>query len=198
MKKNWIFFGLILITACQLLNEKTKKIEKPNIIILLADDMGFSDLGCTGGEISTPNLDKLAENGVLFTHFYSTPRCSPSRASLLTGLYPHQAGVGHLDEDWGKPGYRGFLNDHCVTIAEVLVENGYRTIMIGKWHIGSKRENWPDMRGFEKCYCIPKGGGLYFYPSKFSYVVIIKFSSSVQVKDNVSMFALQTILYFLA
>ena len=97
--------------------------------------MGFSDIGCYGSEIPTPNLDKLAAGGLRFTQFYNTGRCCPTRASLLTGLYPHQAGVGHMTEDRGEHGYRGDLNDRCVTIAEVLRSAGYRTAMTGKWHV---------------------------------------------------------------
>ena len=93
---------------------------RPNIVVILADDMGFSDLGCYGGEIRTPNLDALAAGGLRFTQFYNTARCCPTRASLLTGLYPHQAGVGHMMEDRGLAGYRGDLNRRCVTIAEAL------------------------------------------------------------------------------
>ena len=108
---------------------------RPNIILIMSDDMGFSDLGCYGGEIETPNLDALARDGVRFTQFYNTARCCPTRASLLTGLYPHQAGIGHMMEDQGLDGYRGDLNRHCVTIAEVLRPAGYRTYMAGKWHV---------------------------------------------------------------
>src|SRR5207237_3999482 len=99
--------------------------DRPNILILLADDMGYSDLGCFGSEIATPNLDRLAAGGLRFTHFYNAARCCPSRASLLTGLYSHQAGIGHMVEDKGAPGYRGFLNDRCVTFAEALRPAGY-------------------------------------------------------------------------
>ncbi len=126
--------------------------ERPNIIVLLADDMGFSDLGCYGGEIETPHLDRLAADGLRFTQFYNTARCCPTRASLLTGLYPHRAGVGHMVEDRGRPGYRGFLNDRCVTVAEVLRAAGYRTMMTGKWHAGGKRPHWPVDRGFDRYF----------------------------------------------
>src|SRR6476659_7586273 len=90
---------------------------RPNIVVILSDDMGFSDVGCYGGEIATPNIDALAKNGLRFTQFYNTARCCPTRASLLTGLYPHQAGVGHMMEDRGDkmPGYRGNLNKSCRT-----------------------------------------------------------------------------------
>ena len=93
---------------------------KPNIVLIMADDMGFSDIGCYGGEVHTPNLDKLAAGGLRFTQFYNAARCCPTRASLLTGLYPHQAGVGHMVGNSGYPAYQGYLNDHCVTIAEAL------------------------------------------------------------------------------
>ncbi len=163
-----LFIALLSFTACQTAENPTQKaFGKPNIIVILADDMGYSDLSCMGGEIQTPHLDKLANNGVLFTHAYNTSRCCPSRASLLTGLYQHRAGVGFMSSDLGDPAYQGYLNNQCVTIAEVLKENGYSTIMSGKWHVGNERSQWPDKRGFENFYGIPAGGGLYFYPSKF-------------------------------
>ncbi|MCJ7842895.1 arylsulfatase [Lederbergia sp. NSJ-179] len=124
-------------------------IEKPNILLILADDLGFSDLGSFGSEIQTPHLDQLAEGGLRFTQFYNSARCCPSRASLLTGLYPHQAGVGEMTEDHETPGYRGFLKDQCVTLAEVLKEAGYHTYLSGKWHVGKKG---PIERGFDDFY----------------------------------------------
>jgi arylsulfatase len=122
---------------------------RPNILLILADDLGYSDLGCYGGEIATPNLDQLATNGVRFTQFYTTARCCPSRASLLTGQYPHRVGVGHMTEDLGQPGYRGKLSENGATIAEVLRPAGYRTFVSGKWHVGT---NDPTARGFEEFY----------------------------------------------
>ena len=123
---------------------------KPNIVLILADDLGFSDLGCYGSEIATPNLDRLAKNGIRFRQFYNAARCCPTRASLLTGLYPHQAGVGHMLERWHAPGYTTGLNEHCATIAELLHQAGYRTYHIGKWHVGSatnaKERNYPDRK----------------------------------------------------
>jgi arylsulfatase len=128
--------------------------ERPNVLIILSDDMGFSDLGCYGGEIGTPNLDALAAGGLRFTQFYNTVRCCPTRASLLTGLYPHQAGVGHMMEDRGLDGYRGDLNKNCRTIAEVLKPAGYRSYAVGKWHVtrfaspDGPKHNWlPGSRG---------------------------------------------------
>jgi arylsulfatase len=131
---------------------------RPNIIVILADDMGFSDLGCYGSEIPTPNLDKLAANGLRFTQFYNTGRCCPSRAALNTGLYPHQAGVGHMMEDKQQPGYRGRLNDSCVTMAEALKPAGYFTAMTGKWHLGQAQGVTPWKRGFERTLTSPAGG----------------------------------------
>jgi arylsulfatase len=123
---------------------------RPNIVMILVDDMGFSDIGCYGSEIPTPHLDQLAAEGLRFTQFYNTPRCSPSRAALLTGLYSHQAGMGWLD-DKVEPGSRGFygcLLPRCVTIAEVLRDAGYFTAMAGKWHLGQQHGTPPWQRGF--------------------------------------------------
>ena len=153
---------IAMFTSCERMEEG--KDNRPNIILIMADDMGFSDLGFFGSQIQTPNLDRLAENGLVFNQFYNTSRCCPSRAALLSGLYQHQAGVGGMTHDQGYPGYRGFLNDQCVTIAEVLKASGYQTMMSGKWHLGSRPENWPSKRGFDKFYGIPEGGGVYFYP----------------------------------
>jgi arylsulfatase len=144
---------------------------RPNILVILADDIGFSDLGCFGGEIQTPNLDALAANGLRFTQFYNTSRCCPTRASLLTGLYPHQTGVGHMMVDRGHEGYRSNLNRNCVTLAEVLKSAGYRTYMCGKWHVTNRdtvdadNSNWPVQRGFEKFYGTIRGYGNFFDPA---------------------------------
>ncbi|MDB6138519.1 MAG: atsA 45 [Verrucomicrobiaceae bacterium] len=134
---------------------------KPNIVVILVDDMGFADLGCYGSEIPTPNLDKLAAGGLRFTQFYNTARCCPTRAALLTGLYPHQAGVGHMTEDRHQPGYQGHLNDSCVTIAEVLKPVGYFTAMSGKWHGGQNFGVAPWTRGFDRSLNAA-AGGFYF------------------------------------
>jgi arylsulfatase len=134
----------------------------PNILVILVDDMGFSDIGCYGSEIPTPNLDALAKNGVRFTQFYNTGRCCPTRASLLTGLYPHQAGVGHMTDDRGLPGYSGRLNDQCATMAEVLKPAGYFTAMSGKWHIGQNHGVIPSKRGFDRSLHAAAGG--FYFP----------------------------------
>ena len=131
-------------------NSSENAAEKPNILIILADDLGYSDLGCYGSEIQTPNIDALAENGVRFTEFYNSARCCPSRATLLTGLFPHQTGIGSfVGPDEGEPGYTGSLNSNAVTLAEVLKENGYRTFGSGKWHVNRPG---PTDRGFEEFY----------------------------------------------
>jgi arylsulfatase A-like enzyme len=137
--------------------------ERPNIVVILVDDMGFSDIGCYGSEIPTPNIDALAANGVRFTQFYNTARCSPTRASLLTGLYPHQAGMGHLDSEVheGSKGTQGRLRDDCVTMAEVLREAGYFTCMAGKWHLGQHHGTPPWEQGFDRVLNSP-AGGIYF------------------------------------
>ncbi len=150
--------------------------ERPNIIILLADDMGFSDIGCYGSEIETPTLDSLAASGLRFTQFYNMARCCPTRASLLTGLYPHQAGVGHMMGDDGYEGYRGELNRKCVTIAEVLKAAGYRTYMAGKWHVTQavnpqteeEKQNWPKQRGFDRFYGTIHGAGSFYDPNSLA------------------------------
>ncbi len=141
--------------------------ERPNIIVILSDDMGFSDIGCYGGEISTPNLDKLAENGLRFKQFYNTARCCPTRACLLTGLYPHQAAVGHMMENKGLDGFQGELSSKAVTIAEALKPAGYSTYCVGKWHVTTNpdKHNWPLQRGFDRFYGTIHGAGSFFDPN---------------------------------
>ncbi len=142
---------------------------QPDVVVILTDDMGFTDLGCYGGEIKTPNLDALAARGLRFTQFYNTARCCPTRASLLTGLYPHQASVGHMISDSGLDGYRGDLGRDCVTIAEALRPAGYAAYMAGKWHVTKHltgpKDNWPLQRGFERFYGTITGAGSYFDPA---------------------------------
>lgn len=154
--------------------------DRPNIVLILADDMGFSDLGCYGSEIETPTLDSLARDGLRFTQAYNCARCCPTRASLLTGLYPHQAGVGHMTRGVASelPSYQGYLRESCVTIAEALKAAGYRTGISGKWHVGGEYPprdagGWhpgdehhplPTQRGFDRFYGTLHGGRNYFNP----------------------------------
>lgn len=148
-----LVFGLVLLAPSFLLAN-----DRPNIVLIMVDDMGFSDIGPYGSEIPTPSLDALAKDGVCFSQFYNTGRCCPTRASLLTGLYSHQAGIGWMTSDQGAPGYRGQLSDDCVTIAEVLRHAGYFTAMSGKWHVGFEHGTVPWKRGFDRSLNLPAGG----------------------------------------
>ncbi len=159
----FIAAGLIAaLGAAVFFNFKPVQKAKPNIIIILADDMGYSDLGSFGSEINTPNLDLMAEEGLKMTNFYNTSRCCPTRASLLTGLYPHQAGVGHMVNEREHAGYRGMLSDSCVTIAEALKEGGYSTFMAGKWHLNDRPEHWPVRQGFDRYFGLLDGANSHF------------------------------------
>ena len=151
---------------------------RPNIVLIMADDMGFSDIGCYGGEVDTPHLDALAANGLRFRQFYNGARCCPTRASLLTGLYAHQAGVGHMTGQYRKNGeiiasYAGDLSKHGVTIAEALGAAGYATLMSGKWHVTPsiekegdtpRQHNWPRRRGFDRFWGTILGAGSFYDP----------------------------------
>jgi arylsulfatase A-like enzyme len=142
----------------------------------MTDDMGYSDLGCYGSEIKTPNLDALAMNGLRYTQFYNSARCCPTRASLLTGLYPHQAGIGHMMNDRGKEGYRGDLNNKSLTIAQVMKTAGYSTFMVGKWHVtpllptiqNPDKHNWPLQRGFDRFFGTIHGAGSFYDPNSLT------------------------------
>ena len=155
---------------------------RPNVLLMMADDMGFSDLGCYGSEIHTPNLDSLASNGLRFTQFYNTARCCPTRASLLTGLYPHQAGIGHMMEDRKYPAYRGDLSRNAVTLAEVMGAAGYHTWMSGKWHVtpvNQSKHNWPRQRGFDRFFGTIHGAGSFYDPVSLS-----RDNESIQAEDS--------------
>lgn len=135
---------------------------KPNIVLIMADDLGYSDIGCFGSEIKTPVLDRLAINGIRMTQFYNASRSCPTRASLLTGLYQHQAGIGDMVADLGYPSYQGRLNEECVTLAEAMKFNGYKSFMSGKWHVGNQPEVRPLKRGFDRYFGLLDGAGSYF------------------------------------
>lgn len=182
-RRDFLKYGALLSVAFQTpsafakISRPTVGGKRPNIILILADDMGYSDVGCYGSEIPTPNLDRLAGAGVRFTQFYNSPRCCPSRASLLTGLYSHQAHMGMMVDDHERypyPAYDGDLDKGSVTIAEVLKAAGYSTMMSGKWHLTPHtkttspdvdRSNWPVQRGFERYYGIITGAADYFNPA---------------------------------
>ena len=152
--------------------------KKPNIIVMMVDDLGYSDLGCYGGDISTPNIDSLGYNGLRFTQMYNGARCCPSRAALLTGLHPHQAGIGQMTADLGTPAYQGYLREGCVTIAEVMKTAGYRTMISGKWHVSGSwdnrnRDNWilgdkkhplPKQRGFDRSFGLLNAADSFWNP----------------------------------
>jgi arylsulfatase A-like enzyme len=153
--------GALAAAGC---SSETASETRPNIVLIMADDMGFSDIGCYGGEVETPVINSLAAQGLRFRQFYNTARCCPTRASLMTGLYPHQAGIGHMMTPYFRdgepiPSYQGELSGHCVTIAEALKPAGYTTLMSGKWHVvpaeGSEptrpvvgKKNWPRPAAF--------------------------------------------------
>ena len=182
----------------------SEKINKPNVIFILADDLGYSDIGCFGSEINTPNLDSLGNNGLLMTQMYNSARCCPSRASLLSGLTPHQAGVGHMVENLGTHNYQGYLSDNCVTIAECLKETGYQTFMSGKWHVGGHEDiqnisKWrpgekgfptPKQRGFDKFFGTLTGAGNFYNPptlmleDKFIQVESTDFHYTDEISKN--------------
>ena len=182
-KTSAVLFAVLLSAVATHCSGGQIKASRPNIIVILADDLGYSDIGCFGSEISTPNLDRMAAGGLKMTQFYATPRCCPTRAALLTGLYPQQAGVGNMMEDRGIPGYRGEINRSVPTIAEELRRADYHTAMSGKWHLShvhftgkdqlnhksdlpfwENKDNWPLQRGFESFYGTIHGVNSYFDP----------------------------------
>jgi arylsulfatase len=179
--------------------------ERPNIMVILADDMGFSDLGFCGSGINTPNIDNLAANGMVFSHFYNAGRSCPSRASLLTGLYAHRAGMGWMTSaNLGDSGYTGDLNEHAVTIAQVLREANYACFATGKWHLtydkymkkNGKKHNWPIQRGFDRYFGHLTGGGSYYttktltndneriYPPEDFYLTTAVSDSTVSILNH--------------
>ncbi len=172
---NWIeTMRQVLTFLLLLLPLSVAAAERPNIILIMVDDMGFSDLGYHGGEINTPNIDALAHGGVRFSQFYNSGRCCPTRATLMTGNHPHQTGIGHMTLAPGKkhgkakpPAYQGYLNRQCVTIAQSLKQHGYATLMAGKWHLGQAEQScWPLQRGFDKYFGCIAGATRFFHPEE--------------------------------
>lgn len=187
-------------------------LERPNILVILADDMGYSDLGCYGSEIPTPHIDRLAVTGIRYTRFHNSARCSPTRASLLTGLYPHQTGIGSMMHDQGLPGYQGDLNENVVTIAQVLRESGYSTFLSGKWHVTKQtdmfrdelpeeeriytsKHNWPLQRGFDNFFGTIHGAGSFFEPTTLvqGNDPVTEFPDGFYYTDAISDFAVERI-----
>ena len=161
----------VMVASLSLATSSARAADAPNIVLIMSDDMGFSDIGCYGSEINTPNLDQLANHGVRFSQFYNAARCCPTRAALLSGVYQHQAGIGLMTGDKKLPGYRGELGRNVVSIAEALSTAGYRRYMAGKWHVtqhvgpDGPKDNWPMQRGFEKFYGTITGAGSFYAPA---------------------------------
>ena len=146
---------------------------RPNIVIILGDDLGYADMGAFGSEIRTPNLDALAKNGVRFTNFYTHASCSPTRSMLLSGVDTHLNGLGNMDEwtapnQWGEDGYEGYLNNRVVTLPQLLKDAGYHTYMVGKWHLGKAPAQIPAARGFERDFSLLEGAGSYWDMTNFT------------------------------
>ncbi len=172
--------SLLFFTSCTSEKYTTEnRTKRPNILLIVADDLGFTDLGCYGSEIKTPNIDALAKQSVRLTSFCTGPTCSPTRAILLTGVDAHRNGFGTTNDDWaanqlGLRGYEGYLNFDVVTFPKLLQDRGYHTSIAGKWHLGSPRrkEQWPINRGFTRSFCLLPGGGGHFYDQQplFSFI----------------------------
>ena len=158
------FFMFILLTLLYIpgFSQKKSSTEKPNIILIMVDDLGFSDFGAYGSEINTPNIDKLAFEGLRLREFYNNSICAPTRASLITGQYPHKAGVGYFNVNLGLAAYQGWLNKESLTFGEVLKQAGYSTFITGKWHVGNDSLYWPKQRGFDRFYGFIGGASNYF------------------------------------
>lgn len=158
---------LLLGLSTAFAQKKSAPDQRPNIILIMVDDMGYSDIGAYGSEIKTPNLDQLASEGIRFREFYNNSICAPTRASLITGQYPHKAGVGYFNVNLGLPAYQGYLNKESLTFGEVLRSAGYSTLLSGKWHVGNDSLAWPNQRGFDQFYGFINGASNYFDLGKY-------------------------------
>jgi arylsulfatase len=165
---------LLIIAVCLDIvgTAQTKQNDKPNILLIVADDLGYTDLGCYGGDIKTPNIDQLAKQGIQFTNFHTSPLCAPTRAMLLSGNDNHVAGIGSMfpvkgTSRQGKPGYEGHLTDRIVTVAQLLKDGGYQTFMAGKWHVGFEDFSIPYAKGFERSFVLLNGGANHFNNNPF-------------------------------
>ena len=166
-KINLVLLLLLFAIVSNSIYAQSKQNNKPNILLIVADDLGYNDLGCYGGDIKTPNIDLLARRGLQFTNFHTSPLCAPTRAMLLSGNDNHVAGIGSMfpvkgTPREGKPGYEGHLTDRIVTVAQLLKDGGYQTFMTGKWHVGFEDPYIPYAKGFEKSFVLLNGGGNHF------------------------------------
>ncbi|HEY4415872.1 MAG TPA: arylsulfatase [Verrucomicrobiae bacterium] len=170
MKQKWFQVISASVVTLLLSSASLYAAPRPNIVLILADDLGYSDIGCFGSEIATPNIDQLAKDGVALTQFYNQARCCPTRAALLTGRYPHQVGIGDMIDAYAaaardaanSPAYQDHLSTNSPTMAEVLRTAGYHTMMAGKWHLGKRPEEWPVHRGFDRSFVQIDGAMNYF------------------------------------
>jgi arylsulfatase len=196
LKINKLSFAIPVLSVALLQNiliapafsqSKTSK-EKPNIILILVDDLGFSDFGAYGSEIQTPNIDKLAAEGLRLREFYNNSICAPTRASLITGQYPHKAGVGYFNVNLGLPAYQGWLNKESLTFGEVLKQAGYSTFISGKWHVGNDSLYWPKQRGFDKFFGFIGGASNYYdigsYPEKAPPVELVEDNKRINLEPG--------------
>jgi arylsulfatase A-like enzyme len=183
LKRILIAAIVCILFNCELFAQK----EKPNIIVVLVDDMGYSDLGIYGSEIKTPNIDQLASQGIRFKQFYNNSICAPTRASLITGQYPHKAGMGYFNVNLGLPAYQGYLNKASLTFAEVLKQAGYQTFLSGKWHVGNDSTAWPNQRGFDHFFGFIGGASSYLRPpapGRFAEVPLIEDNKKLKLADG--------------
>ncbi len=171
----FFFIPSILIISCSG-QELSNQDQRPNIVLIVADDLGYSDLGCFGSEIKTPNIDALASHGRIFTNFYTAATCSPTRAMLLSGVDHHRAGLGDMaermisiPEEIGQPGYEGYLNDRVVSVVQLMKDAGYHTYMAGKWHLGLTPDQSPWVKGFERSFALLDGYADHFFPDNRSF-----------------------------
>lgn len=189
LKRGALIASIMTVGTSSTLLAQKKTNTSPNIIVIMVDDMGYSDLGVYGSEIQTPNIDKLANEGVRLREFYNNSICAPTRASLLTGQYPHMAGIGYFDINLGLPAYQGYLNKTSLTFGEVLKQAGYTTLLSGKWHVGNDSLSWPKQRGFDRFFGLLGGGANYFnannIPLGRSYpVTILEDNKRIKPKDD--------------
>jgi arylsulfatase len=167
VSKKQKFMSIFGVLCLLVISTSYAEAKRPNFLLVMADDMGWTDVGCFGSEIETPNIDALAKQGVKFTDFHVSVSCSPTRSMLLSGTDNHIAGLGNMGEmlapeQRGKPGYEGYLNNRVASLAEVLRTGGYHTYMAGKWHLGHEPESFPHARGFERSFSMLFGGASYW------------------------------------